>query len=370
MTVRESGPLADVHVVELAAYMSAPFAAMMLADLGASVTKVESPKGDPYRRFRGARTAMSPQFANINRNKTSVIADLKDLAGQARVRELLRDADVLLTNLRPATARRLGLDDEALAAANPKLIRCWVTGFGTDGPDADRPAYDPIIQAQAGMTQTWGDSDHPAIAPNFLADGIAASMNVQAILAALYARQRTGLGERIDAAMLDAVSYFSFPTAMAHRTLLDHQPPGPDNPDKAPIRPIAASDGWLIVGPVTRDQIRGSCAAVGHPEWAEELMAAHPMSQLSYPLLDRLETVTRTAPTSQWLEAFAKHDVPAARCLSAEEHFEDPQVRYNELYSIEPWPDLGPVRQARYPARYGSWPHLGVRRPAPAVGES
>ncbi len=363
------GPLAGVHVVELAAYMAGPFATMMLADLGATVTKVESPKGDPYRRFRGPKTAMSPQFANINRNKVSVVADLKDEAGLARVLELLRNADVMLTNLRPATARRLGLDDEALANANPRLIRCYVTGFGPDGPDADRPAFDPIIQAQAGLTEAWGDPGSPAVAPNYLADAIAASMTAQALLAALYGRERTGRGERIDAAMLDAVSYFSFPTSLSHRTLLDHQPPGQDNPDRLPIRTIEASDGWLIVSPVSRDQIRGACAAVGHPEWADELIAAYPMSQLSHPLLDRLESVTRSAPTQQWLEAFAKHDVPAARCLSLDEHLDDPQVRHNQLYTVEPWPGLGPVRQVRYPARYTSWPRLDVRSPAPAVGE-
>ncbi|MGI8492699.1 MAG: CaiB/BaiF CoA transferase family protein [Acidimicrobiales bacterium] len=367
----DAGPLAGVKVVELAAYLAGPFASMMLADLGAEVAKVEPPRGEPFRRFLRPSAPVSPQFANVNRNKASVLLDLKQPAGREAFAELLGGADVLLTNWRPGALARLGLDDAALAEANPRLVRCYLTGFGRDGPDADRPAFDPIIQAHASMTTTWGTDDHPEVAPNYLADSIAATMTVQAVLAALVSRAGSGKGERVEVAMLDAVSYFSYPSALAHRTFLDHTAgagAGP-NPHARPARPIAAADGWLVVSPVSKVQIEGALAAVGRPELASRLIADLDGPRLADALTAEIEKVTRTGPVERWLAAFGAHDVPAARCLSTEEHFDDPQVRHNDIYSIEEWPGLGRVRQVRYPARYTSWPRLGTRTPVRLLPE-
>jgi crotonobetainyl-CoA:carnitine CoA-transferase CaiB-like acyl-CoA transferase len=168
--------------------------------------------------------------------------------------------------------------------------------------------------------------------------------------------------------MLDAAAYFNFPAGMSHRTFLDHSSDSPTNPHASPVRPIAAADGWLVVSPVSRRQIRGACAAVGRPEWAEELLQRG-IDGLSHALLERLEPVVATRTVQHWLAAFAAEDVPAAACLSADEHLADPQVRHNQLYSVTDTAAMGRVRNVRYPARYSSWPTLGQRAPAPALGE-
>jgi CoA:oxalate CoA-transferase len=360
-----SGPLDGIQVLELASFVSGPLAGMMLADLGATVTKVEHPKGDPFRQFGRPTRRYSAVFANTNRNKSSLVLDLKSHAGRVRLLELATDADVLISNWRPAVAERLGLADDVVARGNPRLIRAYVTGFGPTGPYADQPVYDGIVQALSGMAALQGSGDAPRIAAIYQVDKIAASTAAQAILAALVARSRTGQGDSIEIAMLDAAAYFTFPDAMAGRTFLS-DPPGND---VVPARPLRTADGWIAVVPVTARQFRNCCAAVDHPEWGAELLAIPDALALTDRLFDRLETVTRAEATSHWLERFARADVPAARCLSLDEHLEDPQVLHNLLYPVVEVPGLGRVRTVRHPAVFGSYGELGFREPAPDVGE-
>jgi crotonobetainyl-CoA:carnitine CoA-transferase CaiB-like acyl-CoA transferase len=360
-------PLADVRIVEMGSFMSAPFATMMLADLGADVIKVEPPRGDRFRRFMRPPTPMSPQFANVNRNKRNVVLNLKEATDGKRLRGLLTEADIFLANMRPDALSHVGLDDSVLQELNPRLIRCYLTGFGKSGPDAGTPAFDAIILARAGVTDQCGVGKGPALPPNYLADTISATMAAQALLTALYARTTTGRGQCVDVSMLDAVSYFNFAAGMAHRTFLDHQVESLDNPARRPTRPIRTRDGWIMVSAVSRKQIVAACAAVSHPEWAEELIADRDTMRMNATLLERLESVTESLATSDCLRLMVQHDVPAAECLDADQHFLDPQVVHNHLYSIEEWPEIGRVRQIRYPASFEGWKQPGPRTPAPKL---
>ncbi|HET6952637.1 MAG TPA: CoA transferase, partial [Acidimicrobiales bacterium] len=256
-----SGPLSGIRVIELANYVSAPLTTMMLADLGADVVKIEPPKGDPFRRFGRAGTPVSPLFVNTNRGKQGLVLDLKDPEDNARLHELLEDADVLVSNWRPSVAERLGLADDALVKAYPQLIRVYVTGFG---PSADAPVFDAIIQAHVGAAE----SSPPTIAPTYIVDKVTACMACQATVAALFDRERNGTAERIDLALLDAAAYFNFVDVMANRTFVDFAPVEAKNEQASAIRPVETADGWLIVAAVTAEQIRRTCEVLGRPALA------------------------------------------------------------------------------------------------------
>jgi len=365
-----AGPLDGVRVVEVASFMAVPFGTMMLSDLGAEVVKVEPPKGDPFRRFGRNEGGVSPVFLSSNRGKRSVTLDLKDADDRAALLALLGTADVLVSSFRPAVLSRLGLDDAQLAALHPRLIRVYMTGYGGDGPLAEAPAFDVIIQARTGYTEMQGDHDHPVLAPSYLIDKICATMVCQAALAALLGRERTGVAERVDVAMLDAAAYVNFPDVMANRVILEGAPPDARNAHAAAARPIRAQDGWIVIAPVTAGQIRRGLAAAGAPpDVAEGLLGIRDATSLTLRTYDAFEARTRDQPVAHWLEVFAAADVPVAPCLGIDEHLADPELASRELYAIDDWGDgLGPTRHVRYPATFSSWGHLRAVRGAPALG--
>jgi crotonobetainyl-CoA:carnitine CoA-transferase CaiB-like acyl-CoA transferase len=363
------GPLAGIRVVELASYITAPFAAMGLADLGADVIKVEPPRGDPYRRVPRSPTGTSPVFTNANRGKRSLALDLKDADGIATVKALLATADLLVCNYRPGVLDRMGLPDADLVAANPRLIRIYVSGYGPDGPDVDAPAFDGAVQARVGLTHLHGEPGRPKLAPGYVVDKTTAMMVLQAMLAALYHRERSGIADRVDLAMLDANAYFLFPDAFSNRTYLEHQPPNDLDTFLHAPRPVATATDWMVVIPVTGAQTRVMFEALGVPEAYDEVLEEKSAEALAKALFDRVEAVTKTAPLEHWLEKFREVSVPAARCNDFDDHLADPQVINNHLYDTVERPGLGTVREIRYPARFGSFGLLKHERGVPAVGE-
>jgi CoA:oxalate CoA-transferase len=353
-------PLEGVVVVETAEYLSGPFAGMMLADLGAEVIKVEPPDGDTYRGLRG--TTSGPHFLACNRGKRSVRTDLKTPEGRRLLLDLLDGADVFLSNWRPDVAERLDLSDVVLATRNPKLVRLWITGWGVDGPRADLPAFDAVAQAQSGLVDASSRNSALELVPGYPVDKATSMMAVQAVLAALVARGRTGQGERIDLAMLDVISYVSFPDLLTSRVVVDDQPEDAHSPSATLVRTFPASDGAFVISPVSGRQIKGACAAVGHPEWAERIFA-DPANTMQI-LQDLLAPVTIEETRAVWLERFGAHDVPVGLCLTIDEHLSDEQVAHNDIYAIEDWPGIGRVRTVRYPARGAGWGRLSTG-PAP-----
>lgn len=359
LTEVRKGPLAGIQVIEFASFISGPFAAMMLADLGADVIKVEPPGGDPLRRFGRTERPLSPLFVNLNRDKRSVVLDLKLDEGKSQARRLLAKADLVICNWRPGIADRLGLGDDVLAECNERLIRIYVTGYGSSGPLANTRAFDSVLQARLGITDIQGDGE-PTLTRSYLVDKLAALMVAQAALAALVSRERTGIAERVDVAMLDAAAYFNFPDVLANRTFLSEEPPEAKNLQIAAARPLRAQDGWIVIAPVTGDQVRRACAVVGRDELADQLFHISDAAQLTGKLFDEFEPLIAEQTVEDWNERFTAADVPVAPCLSIDGHLADPQVVFNDLYSEESWEGLGLVRNIRYPAIFSTW---GQTRP-------
>jgi crotonobetainyl-CoA:carnitine CoA-transferase CaiB-like acyl-CoA transferase len=364
------GPLSGVTVVETAIYMAGPYAGMMLADLGADVVKVESAKGDPFRKYGRPTTPFSAVFANCNRSKRSVVLDLKDPNGREALLELLAQTDVFLANWRAGVAESLGLSDEVLARANPRLVRCFITGFGPDGPLAAEPAFDTVLQGRSGLADAITPPDEePSLIPGYPVDKLVAMMAAQAVVAALFERERTGTGDRVEVSMLDVASYISFADLFTNRVFVDHQPEVAQNLQASAIRPVRASDGWIVCAPVTSPQIAATFRSLGHPEWTDDVLAQPNQHLLVRAMYDAVERATRELTVDDALARFRDADVPAAACVSMDEHFVDPQVEHAELYRIDEWPGFGRVRTVRYPAIFGRWGHLAAEGTAPLLGE-
>jgi CoA:oxalate CoA-transferase len=354
-----SAPLQGVTVVEAANYVSGGWAGMQLADLGADVIKVEPPTGDPYRRFTGVDP--SPHWMAVNRGKRNEVIDLKTTAGVTRLVDLVRGADVFLSNWRPDVADRLGIGDAVLAAHNPQLVRLWITGWGPSGPAASVPAFDMVLQARAGLIDAASRDGHLEVLAGYPVDKATSTFAVQSILAALFARERGAGGERIDLAMLDVTAYFDFPDLLTSRVLVDDAPADAHSQNATSVRTLPASDGAFVIAPVSGAQIKGSCRAVGHPEWAPEVFAAP--DRVMDTMLERFAPVTAGEPVHAWLDRFAEHDVPAAPCLTIDEHLQDPQVVHNGVYSVDDVPGVGRVRSVRHPAQASSWGRLASGPP-------
>jgi crotonobetainyl-CoA:carnitine CoA-transferase CaiB-like acyl-CoA transferase len=367
-TVEHRGPLAGVKVVEAATYMTGPYATLLLADLGADVVKVEPPTGDTFRKFGRPSTYVSPPFASMNRGKRSVVLDLKDPADKAKLFALLADADVFLSNWRAGVADSLGLTDDALEAVNPRLIRVLVTGFGLDGPASGEPAFDTAVQARSGLMDALSPSGVPVILPGYPVDKLTALVATQAVLAALYQRERTGTGERIDLAMLDVAAALDFPDLFPNRVFVDHQPDDPHNQHLFTLRPLPASDGYVVIAPAASRHMRAAFEAVGHPEWADEVLAIPGQAALIDAFFDRIVSVTPSDTVEHWLARFRAHDVACAPCTTMDEHLVDPQIEHNDVYRTAQWDDAGTARYVRYPAVFKSWGHLVDDRPPPRLG--
>lgn len=360
-------PLAGVTVVEVSTFLTGPLAALSLADMGASVIKVEPPGGDPMRRFGRCVNGLSLQWLAANRGKETEEVDLAVGAGRARLSALLDTADVLITNWRPGVAQRLGLEPDDVADRWPALVWCRISGFGQDGPRATAPAFDTVIQAASGLMATQGDPGRPQLVRGFVADKITATYAAQAILAALvdlrgaaaeHVSRRRGV--LVDVAMLDALSYFDFPDLMAERTLPTDGPRRADggapdgiNHQLRAVVPLPTADGWIVLAPVRFRQLTASFAVVGHPEWALQLAAQEDPVGVTATFYDLMATVTPTRPTEPWITAFAAADVPAAEVLGPDGHLADPQVLHNGVYTEADSPPVGRHRVCRHPARWG-----------------
>jgi CoA:oxalate CoA-transferase len=352
-------PLRGITVVEVGGYVSGPFAGMMLADLGAEVVKVEPAEGDPYRKFDSPDGSISPFFLNVNRGKSTVVLDLKTSDGRQALLELLVDADVFVCNWRPGVAERLGLADHTLAGVNQRLIRLYVTGMGIDGPEVRKPTFDVAIQARSGLAWAAGNADDPPrLAADFVIDKLSATFASQAALAALFDRERTGLGGAVVVPMLDVASYYLFPDVFASRTLVDDQPKDARIGLLGGLRPVRAADGWFVVGAVSGAQLKATSRAFDRPEWIEILKSRSDPRSVSTRLVELLETVTHAMPVRECVQRLEDADVPAAQCLDPDEHLADQQVVFNGVHAIHDEPGVGRVRSVRHPARSQRWGEL------------
>lgn len=344
----QAGPLAGIRVIELGQYISGPYAAKVLADLGATVVKVESAEGDPMRRWEGKST-MSPQFAAYNRGKSSVVLDLKSSEGVQALYGLLDDADVLIDNFRPGVMKRLGIGPEQVHAHNPRVITCSVTGFGTTGPYSARPAYDTVISAVGGMySQVVPESTVRPMGPAF-SDLLSGMSAAQAVLAALHARNNSGVGEHVEVSMVGAL--VDFLTESASTFLEAGHISGPDSrPRRAQAYACRASDGkaFVIHMSVPEKFWTGLLQVLEREDLASDpRFDSREKRVQNYDELDVvLKEITAAQPRAYWLERLAAHDIPHGPLNSMGDLFDDPQVQSMGLVeSIE-----GPDGVVRVPA--------------------
>ena len=357
-------PLAGVKVVDTGAYVSAPFAALQLADLGADVTKVEPPAGDPGRTFGPRHRGTSYLFAANNANKRSVTLDLKTGDGLKAFREILADTDVLVSNWRPGVAEGFGLTADGVAATYPQLVWVRISGYGQEGPRAGFPAFDSILQAKGGG-MAGGDRD-PALTRGYTADKITGVLAAQSALAALHARHATGRGSVVDVSMLDAMAYWNSPDLLGGYALLDAPEPGVLRLLEAP-RPVRTKDGWLVVAAVSGQQIKRTLDTVGHPEWLARLKASASPAEMAETLYALLDTVLPERTSVEWEEAFRASDVAAASVHDPQSHFEDEQVVHNQTYRVVADPMLGRVRRVRHPGLFDGTPAETAELPVPPL---
>ena len=367
-----SAPLAGVKVIELARILAGPWAGQTLADLGADVIKVEAPEGDDTRRWgppfivrEGDRSAA--YFHATNRGKRSITCDFRTPEGQAIVRRLIADADVVIENFKVGGLAKYGLDWESLRHLNPRLIYCSITGFGQTGPYAHRAGYDFIIQGMAGLMSVTGEADGQpqkvGVAVTDIFTGVYAST---AILAALHQRGVTGRGQQIDMALMDVAASIMANQAMNYLTT--GTPPGKmgnAHPNLAPYAVFDCADGWIILATGNDGQYRRLCAILGL-----DAMADAPDYRTN---ADRIAnraalTAALTEATLRWtkadlLAACEDAGVPAGPINDLAEVFADPQIVARGMQL-----DLGGVPGVRSPFVFSD-ADLSLDRPAPKLGE-
>ncbi|HVW31834.1 MAG TPA: CaiB/BaiF CoA-transferase family protein [Acidimicrobiia bacterium] len=367
-----AGPLTGVRVVEVAGVVSVPWATMMLADQGADVIKIEPPgTGDILRHAPISCEGMSAFFANCNRGKRSVALDLTHPEGRAAALAIVAGADVFIENHRPGVLGRLGLGEPDLRAVRPDLVHVSVTGYGPDGPYADGRIYDPIIQGLTGhiAVQVNPDIPFPDLVRTIVCDKATALTAAQSICAALFARERGAGGQHIEIPMLDAALAFFWPDGMMGETFLaDDVKPGWTLAQV--YRLTETADGHLVYFTVGDNEMVDLLLALGREDLAVDPTYCRLEQRVAN--FEQVGTVLaaefRKWKTTDILERLRAHGVAAGPVLSLDEVFDDPQVVHNQVVRVRTHPAVGPMREARPPARY-SVSQAGEMPLAPVLGQ-
>ena len=347
------GPLAGTRVLDLSTVVSGPLCTQILGDLGADVVKIESPAGDTARYLGGARKAeMTGFFVQWNRNKRSVVLDLKKEPARAAVRRLAERADVLVENFRPAVMERLGLGWEALGRANPRLVYVSINGFGSSGPDSDQPAYDMVIQARGGFAKLLGSDAAPKLISNLIADKTSGLTAAWATLAALLAREKNGRGQHVEVPMLDAFAAFVLPDVLGARAF--GEPPSTAALAQNLYHAWPTADGFVVVVVIEDRQFEALCRTIGRDDLVGEARYAT--------LLGRLSNA------AELVERARRFGAPLAAVNGLDDFLADAQVRANETVLELERPETGPVPVLRSAPRFGATPSPAPR-PAPLLGE-
>src|ERR1700719_4423497 len=366
------GPLAGYRIVDLTSNVAGPLATMILADQGADVIKVEAPDGGDATRAGGSRRAgFTASFLNNNRNKRSVVLDLKTAGGREAVLRLAADADVFVQNFRPGVADRLGVGEAAVRAVSPRIVYVSISGFGEKGPYAAKPAYDPVIQGFFGLAtvQAGSDEARPRMLRTILPDKLTAITASQAITAALLARARTGEGQHVRLSMLEAVLAFLWSADMAGQTFIGDEPARQEAASATDLI-YQTADGYITAAVVTNRQWEGLTRALEQPQWLEDERFRTPALRQENveARLQLTQDVLIGRPSAEWLERLTRADVPCAPVLTRNEVIRHPHVVAMGIVEEVEHPKAGRLRQARAAARFSATP-TAIRRPAPGLGE-
>ena len=364
------GPLAGYRVIDVTQMLSGPMSTMILGDQGADVIKVEPPEtGDLTRAF--GKNGIAPGFAMLNRNKRSVALNLKEAKGVELLKQLVASADVFVQNFRPGAVERMGIGEEVLRGVKPDLIYVSISGFGETGPYVHKRVYDPVIQALSGLTDIQRDplTGRPKMIRLVIPDKVTALTAAQAITAALLARERTGKGQHVRLAMLDAVVSFLWPEGMASHTFVrDGQ--GATRPPDVRDLIFETADGYITAGAMSNKEWEGMVRALERPEWLEDERFRTPAGRMKHAdvRLEMTAEVIKTRTTAEWIARLDAEQVPCAPALSRAEMMNNEQILANQLIVESEHPYAGRMRMTRPAARFEETP-AELRLPAPMLGE-
>jgi crotonobetainyl-CoA:carnitine CoA-transferase CaiB-like acyl-CoA transferase len=368
-----SYPLENVRILELGQIIAGTYGCQVLSDLGAEVIKVESPEGDLGRNpsvahYRG----LSALFLTLNRNKKSIVIDLKTEAGRAIFYDLVKVSDVVLDNFRPGVLERLRIDYPVLSVINPRIIQCSVTGFGLTGEYKDYPALDINIQAISGHMAITGEPDRPPVRVGIpLADISGGIFSCKGILAALFDRERTGKGRRIELSMFDCMLNLLGYIGTLWLTKGDlPRPPGSAHDYTVPWQAFAAADGYLVVATRQEGFWRRLCDVVDEPELADDPRFATNLKRIENrsELIPHLEKIFATRTVADWLERLRAREVPAAPVNNLDSAFAEPPVAEREMIVAYEHPQVGRVRLPGNPIKFAEMGGT-ISNPAPMLGE-
>jgi crotonobetainyl-CoA:carnitine CoA-transferase CaiB-like acyl-CoA transferase len=369
-----TGPLRGIRVLDFTTVLMGPSATQMLGDLGADVIKVEAPSGDAMRWVGPWRhPGMGPLFLQANRNKRSVVLDLKTACGKADALSLARRADVLVSNVRPQGMRRLGLDYESVRQANPAIIYCAAVGYGSEGPLSGRAVYDDLMQAASGIAGLFQAIDGtPRYAPINLCDRIVGLYAANAVTAALFHRERTGEGQEIEVPMFETMTQFVLADHLGGAAFVP--PEGSTgyrrllSPTRGPYRTM---DGYLAVVVYTDRNWQDFSELVGVPDLmtADARFASQQSRTVNAEPIGRFlagHLIQRS--NAAWLEALHRIDIPCCPVTSIDALLDDPHLQAAGFFEEAEHPTEGRLKTCRFPVRFGATP-ADINRHAPALGE-
>lgn len=364
------GPLHGVKVVDLTSMVSGPLATATLADQGAEVIKIEAPSGDYSRDVATRRGGYAASFLNNNRNKRSVVLDLKKPEGVEAALRISASADVFVQNYRPGVADRLGLGEAALREAAPSIVYASISGFGFDGPYRDKPVFDPLIQAVSGLTtvQAGSDAERPRLVRTIVPDKLTGVQAAQAICAALLHRARTGEGQHVKLSMLDATVAFLWSSDMGGHTFVGDE--ADEETAQSYIDLIYETrDGYISVATMQDKHWRGLAKALEQPDFLEDPRFKTPVGRERHKSarLELTQAALRPFSRDDALTRLEAEGVPCAPVLTRREMIRHPQVVANGVVREVDHPAAGRLRQTRTPATFSATP-AETLAPAPALG--
>ena len=373
MTPVEAGPLANVLVLDLSRVLAGPYCTMILGDLGADVIKIEHPAGDETRRWGPPfKSGESAYYLSVNRNKRSVVADLNLDADRALIRAIAARADILVENFLPGALAKRGLALAQLRRENPRLITLTISGMGATGPDRELPGYDFMIQAGGGLMSITGPADGPPSKVGIaVVDFTTGMMAANALLAALYARERTGAGQHIDISLLETQISWLGNVGTAHLlTGVDPQRYGNEHPTIVPYSVFDTADGAIAIGVGNDGQWQRLCAVLGHKQWAFDARFETNPDRVRNrtALIALMNEVFRGKRTAEWLELIRPANVPASAVRTVSEVLADPQVHAREMVVEVAHPTIGDLKLLGIPFKFSATPAT-IRRPPPLLGQ-
>ncbi|TMA65728.1 MAG: CoA transferase [Deltaproteobacteria bacterium] len=374
MTDLNHGPLDGIRVLDLTRVVAGPYCSMFLGDLGADVVKVEQPDtGDDTRGwgppFAGGESAY---FLSINRNKRSLALDLKSKRAVELLRQLIKVADVVIENFRPGTMERFGLAEQDLRKLNPRLIYASLTGFGANGPMSDWPGYDLIVQAWGGLMSITGTPDgEPVKVGVAIIDLVAGLMLGKAVTAALFAREKIGVGQRIDTSLLEAevASLIN----VGSNYLVGGKVPtrwGNAHPNIVPYQNFKTADGYLVIGVASEVIWKRFCQAIGRPNLTDDARFANNSLRVENrtKLIALLSEVFLQRDNETWFKLLTAAEVPCSPVQTIDQVFQAPQVLHRDMVMEIEHPTAGTVRMAGIPVKFSVTP-ASLRLPPPLLGE-